>query len=152
MSKDRGLLSHSIEIIFLALGIYLIIINIVGLTVYQRHVADINTPLDYTTFSGWHDYQINQYVGFNWFFNRLETFPGFNNFSNNIDWWQNLITNDVPDGSNTWATLGYLCNIISMPFRFIWSIFVDIILNIVWFFSLLMPWVSNALDQNPIVY
>lgn len=145
--KERGLISHSIEILFLLLGIYLIVINIVGLTIYERHIANINTSLDYTTFQGWHDYQINQYVGFNWFFNRLETFPGFNNFSNNIDWWVELISQDVPDGTNLFGTLGYIANIISMPFRFIWSIIVDIILNIVWFFSLLNPWYSNAVDH-----
>lgn len=145
--KDRGLLSHSIEIIFLLLGIYLIVINIVGLTIYERNIAHINTPLEYTNFQGWHDYQINEYVGFNWFFNRLETFPGFNNFSNNLDWWNQLITENLPDGSNIFGTLAYIANIISMPFRFAWSIIVDVILNVIWFFSLLNPWASNAFDH-----
>lgn len=145
--RERGLLSHSIEIIFLLLGVYLIVINIVGLTIFERHVADINTPLDYTSFQGWHAYQINQYVGFQWFFRRLETFPGFDQFSKTLDWFYSLVTAGVPEDSNGWATLGYLCNLISMPFRFLWALIVDIVLNVAWFFQLLMPWVSNPLDQ-----
>ena len=135
---DKNLFGHLIKIIFLLIGIYLIVVNIVSLVVYSSYYASLDSALDYTTFSGWHNYQPIKFHGFSWFFDRLESFPGFNQLTTAIHQWQDYVTTGLTDNS-TWGTISYVIGLIALPFKALWALFVDLILSIIWFFSFFAP-------------
>lgn len=139
MMKSNSLFSHFIKIIFLTLGVYLIIVNLAHLLIFNEHIKAIDPVTAFYNFDGWHSYKNIEYHGFRWFFRYLETYPGFTTLRNVVDYLGTtpikMITNVTP---NPLEILGYIASLLVSPFLFIGAIIFDLVSSIIWFFGFIL--------------
>ena len=76
MDND-SLFGRTLKTIVLIFGIYIIIINICDIALGGSSTDKILEMINVNSFQQFHASGRNRFKGFNWFFNELETFPGF---------------------------------------------------------------------------
>lgn len=137
-----GIFSRLFKTIFLIVGVYVIAVNVIRWA-NLPHVADIwlndNTFISFTQFQG--QYQMQKYWGFKWFFDVISTFPGatttvamFNKYGNIISMFP---TTFDPNNINILEGIIAILAILFTPALLGITIVIDILNNVLWFFSFL---------------
>lgn len=116
-----------VKIIFTAFLVILICINL-----YYFFIIDVGAER-YTIYNGLDGHNHLYFHGFNWFLNKLGTFPGLNRF-------MDLISNAkkyIPDYNvlNPFENILTMLKLITFPFVCIGTLIVSIFENIIWMFS-----------------
>lgn len=132
---DRSdLFAHSIKFIFMILGIYIIIINIIMWSNAPSTASGLGNGI---TFGAYHSYSMQHWRGFSWFFNEVSSFNGwqatyatFNNYCNIVGRYQ-ITGNGIVD---TFLAVG---RVLTAPIVLLWALLMDISSFIRWLFNFL---------------
>lgn len=126
-----------VKTVFLTLGIFLIVINIVWWAndeLASKTLIDMNL-YDKGDFVLFHKSGV-EFRGFQWFFDKLSTFPAFKfTYDVIITKWLNLA------GDFDWTGVAFIdfiyaiFRVILAPFALLGTILVDLFNNLMWFFS-----------------
>lgn len=135
---NRSIFGFTIEVIFLALGIYVIAINLIRLQSATEFFDVVSSDINAYNFDGWHNYKSSNFRGFTWFIGRFESFPGLHYMKETIHDVINHVPNFTEDvGDNIIQIFKYMLTIIVVPFRGFGSIIIDVFICITWFFTFL---------------
>lgn len=136
--KNRTLFGFFIECIFMTFCIYVIVINVVRFQSFEEFFDVSNIDGHAMNFDGWHSYEPVQFRGMSWFFDKLESFPGFEYFKDtvkdviaHVPKFEDTMTNNLLDILKFMATMFFL------PLRAFGTMLADIFRCIGWFFTFL---------------
>ena len=139
MFRPRSAFFVSLETILLLIGVYLIAINIISLGQsgqfvlgYQDELFDFNV-----SFQTWHS-QGWKFKGFQWFWWKIETWPGLNNtitFISNFAKFGNI---DFGSASDVISFLQLIGDILMFPVKLLVLIVADVGMNLMWFIGFIM--------------
>lgn len=133
------LISHSIKIIIMTLGIYIIVINIIDWANGYNVANNLEATNLNWNFNAFHNTTMTSFKGFKWFKEHLATFPGINQTIATLQKNANIFKNF--EGVEAHDIFGYVMAIwqfITIPFTLVISLLKDIINNVLWFFTFLV--------------
>lgn len=137
--KDKSLIFHVLEIIFLTLGIFLIVVNITSLSIHGEMFKRFEEGFTVYNFHGWHESEPVKFHGFSWFFNRISQCPIFYNLRELITYISSL-GYDMVVNFDVSKLLLTLLNVVFFPFVFIGAIIQDIIGTVIWLYGFIQYW------------
>lgn len=120
--------------IFFTLGIYLIIVNVIlwaSGSELNDSFLELSLPNNFNSF---HTYDnAYEWKGFQWFFERLSTFPGLYYTVNACNTYANIISNFTITNIGVLDTVLAILRILTTPLILINTVLVDIINTVIWF-------------------
>lgn len=140
MGNNRTLFGFFIEVAFIGLGIYIIILNLNAFATYLTFHQNTQLETDFTTFYGWHNHDLPkgvEFKGFQWFWDEIGKFPGLDHTIKALkEIFEFSLTEGEPP-SDIIGWLQFIGNCIIMPVKIFVTVFVDSVENIKWFINMI---------------
>ena len=142
MGADRSIAFRILSSIFILLGVYLVIINIICWANSEQVAKVYASTLDGGTYNYWHNTSMNTYKGFRWFYEELSTFPGLAATLGTLNQLGKFVNPLGSTPNDLWSWVVYIGQILSAPIQLLVTVVVDVIRNLVWFVHFI--WIFGA--------